>query len=163
MSTLMLPTHTSARPVPIDMPVSHPQRQEWHGRVSVGLMVDEVERKERLAFAIEAAMAAQGMEDDDLAERIGKSPTTVGRWRRGDTVPSALEILPLATALGVEPRFLLDPPPKPTYPIEEYLVGEAVREGLQLGIRRAAGRVARQPVRGTRARPARPSPHADDR
>lgn len=124
-------------------------------------MVDEVERKERLAFAIEAAMAAQGMEDAELAQLVGKSETTIGRWRRGDTVPNALEILPLATALGVQPRFLMDPPPKPTYPIEEYLVGRTAMEGIELGIRRASGRVARQPARGSRPRSARrPPPEA---
>lgn len=115
-------------------------------------MVDEVERKERLAFAIDAAMAAHGLEDADLAARVGKSETTIGRWRRGDTVPNALEIMPLADALGVKPELLLDPPPKPTYPILEYLVGATVAEGLELGIRRASGRVARRPVRQGHAR-----------
>lgn len=110
------------------------------------MVADDV-RKDRLAFAIDAAMAVRGLEDDDLAKLVDRSPTTVGRWRRGDTVPNALEIVPLAHALGVDPAFLLDPPPRPTYPIAEYLVGEAVREGLELGIRRASGRVARQPAR----------------
>ena len=126
-------------------------------------MVDEVERKERLAFAIDAAMAAQGLEDGDLAKRIGKSATTVGRWRRGDTVPNALEILPLANALSVTLQFLLEPPPKPTYPIAEYLVGAAVVEGLELGIRRASGRVARQPVPKERGPSGRRRPRAGDR
>lgn len=141
------------------MTLSQVPRQWWHGHASVGLMVDEVERKERLAFAIEAAMAAREMEDDDLARLINKSATTVGRWRRGDTIPNALEIGPLADALRVDPSLLLDPPPKPTYPILDYLVGKAVAAGLELGIRRASGRVARQPVRKARPRSGRrPAP-----
>ena len=120
-------------------------------------MVDEGERKERLTFLIQAAMEAQDMEDADLAERVGRSATTAGRWRRGDSTPGTLDILPLASALNLPPELLLNPPPKPTYPIEEYLVGVTVREGLELGIRRASGRVARKPTPKGRAR-SRPRP-----
>lgn len=35
-----------------------------------------------------------------------RSKETVARWARGDTVPSALDIEPLATALGVTVEFL---------------------------------------------------------
>lgn len=35
-----------------------------------------------------------------------RSKETVARWARGDTVPSALDIEPLATALGVTVEFV---------------------------------------------------------
>lgn len=51
-----------------------------------------------------------------------RSKETISRWARGDTVPSALDIAPLARALGVKPILFVDPPELPSYPLSDYLV-----------------------------------------
>jgi transcriptional regulator with XRE-family HTH domain len=129
-------------------------------------MVDENMQQARLAFAIEAAMAAQDLDDKGLGRLIGKSPKTVERYRRGLTAPSALELPRLAAALGVTPAFLADPPEIPTYPLAQYLVDEeaverVLREGLALGVRRSSGRVASLAERSEPARQRPRSLHED--
>ena len=94
-------------------------------------------RKERLGFAIRAAMRAAGLTQEELATTLGKSTTTVGRWVRGDTVPNALEVGPLASALQVSPLLFIDPPDVPDYPINEYRVRQATEEGQARAIRGA--------------------------
>lgn len=101
-------------------------------------MADDVERKERLAYAIRAAMARRGLTAPMLAELVGRSSVTVGRWVRGDTAPSALDVGPLANALGVRADYLIDPPAIPEYPLEQYLVETAVQAGLRAGVQRAS-------------------------
>lgn len=62
------------------------------------------------------------------AEHIAKamepsrSKETVARWARGETVPSALDIAPLAAALGVKAMLLIEPPAVPVYPLGDYLL-----------------------------------------
>lgn len=93
--------------------------------------MDDVTRREQLGLAIRAAMKAEGITQEELAERLGKSPTTVGRWVRGDTVPTVLEVGPLATALRVSPMLFIDPPAVPAYPIEDYRLVSGVTAAAQ--------------------------------
>jgi hypothetical protein len=65
-----------------------------------------------------------------------RSKETIARWARGDTVPSALDIGPLARALGVRIEFLVDPPALPSYPLSEYLLQQAAESGVEEGVRR---------------------------
>lgn len=113
-------------------------RDQWHPLYLRHSMADDVERKERLAYAIRAAMARRGLTAPMLAELVGRSSVTVGRWVRGDTAPSALDVGPLANALGVRADYLIDPPAIPEYPLEQYLVETAVQAGLRAGVQRAS-------------------------
>lgn len=124
------------------MPSAHlDARRQWTGPI-VRFMVDDMERKERLAYAIRAAMAHRKLSAPDLAELIGRHPVTVGRWVRGETAPSALDVGPLAMALGVHATMFIDPPAIPEYPLAQFLIEEAVSEGVEEGLRRSAGRPA---------------------
>jgi len=78
-----------------------------------------------------------------------RSKETIARWARGDTVPSALDVGPLAEALGVKAELLVYPPAVPSYPMAEYLVAGAVVIG---------GREGEAEDRRTREREARPAP-----
>lgn len=91
--------------------------------------MDDDMRKERLGFAIRAAMRAAGVTQEELAVKLGKSVTTVGRWVRGDTVPNVLEVGPLAYELGVSPLLFIEPPELPEYPLNEFLVRSATEQG----------------------------------
>jgi hypothetical protein len=93
----------------------------------------DVERKDRLAFAIRAAMGKRSAQEIADAMTPRKSKETVARWARGSTIPSALDIGPLARALGVRSELLVDPPAMPSYPLSEYLVDEAVAVGQVQG------------------------------
>lgn len=97
--------------------------------------MDEGERKRRFAFALDAAMAVREINDDELARLVNRSMTTVGRWRRADTSPNRLDAEALGEALGVSADYFLSPPPLPTYPVDEYLVGQAAVMGLELGVK----------------------------
>ena len=105
------------------------------GGSTFGAMTD-AERRDRLAFAIRTAMGKRTAQDVAQAMEPKKSKETVARWARGDTVPSALDVGPLARALGVRVELLVDPPSVPTYPLSEYLL-DAAASGVEEGLRRA--------------------------
>lgn len=67
-------------------------------------------------------MGTRSAKDVALAMEPTRSQETVARWARGETVPSALDIAPLAAALGVKAMLLIEPPAVPTYPLDEYLI-----------------------------------------
>src|SRR4051812_35570627 len=105
---------------------SRARSQPWSPRVTL-IVSDEVTRKTQLAYAIRQAMDARGLTLKDVARMMDRPYVTIGRWARGQTVPSALEILPLANVLGVRPELLIDPPPIPepvVYPLADYLLQE---------------------------------------
>jgi transcriptional regulator with XRE-family HTH domain len=110
----------------------------------------DVERRERLSFAIRAAMAGRTAQEIAAVIEPKRSKETIARWARGETVPSALDVGPLARALGVRSDLLIDPPALPAYPLEDYLV-EGAASGVEEGIRR--GRSGPAP-----AGPGTPSP-----
>ena len=118
--------HDWHRPVVLPtLPVVWPRRAS-----TVGVMkkVPDSDTRERLAFAIRSAMvgrSAQAIADCMTPKR---SKETVARWARGETVPSALDVAPLADALGVRVEFLVRPPELPSYPLSEYLVTDAAVE-----------------------------------
>lgn len=107
-----------------------------------GVMTD-AERRDRLAFAIKTAMGRRTAQDIAALMEPPKSKETVARWARGETVPSALDVAPLAAALGVRVELLVDPPALPTYPLEDYLVDTA-NSGVQEGLRRDRQRLRRE-------------------
>jgi transcriptional regulator with XRE-family HTH domain len=133
------------------LPVAWPKR----GR-SIAPVVPDKERRDRLAFAIRYAMTNAGMTAEAVAAAMvpKRSKETVARWARGETVPSALDIGPLADALGVESRYLVKPPDVPVYPLAEYLIPEADAQRA-VDLARASTELAREDLeeeaRGRRA------------
>lgn len=121
------------------MRTSHLDARHQYSYPTLDIKVTDVMRKERLSYAIREGMRRKGLSAPELANLIGRAPVTVGRWVRGETTPSILDVAPLAEALGVRADFLIDPPAIPEYPIEKYLL-EAVQEGVQEGLRRARPR-----------------------
>lgn len=105
--------------------------------LSVPPVVPDKERRDRLAFAIRAAMGGRSAQDIADVIEPKRSKETIARWARGETVPSALDVGPLATALGVRADLLIAPPELPAYPLADYLVAQEVAEGLQEARQRA--------------------------
>ena len=60
--------------------------------------------------ALKAARSASGLTQWDLAEAIGKDPSTVAHMERCRLTPSDETIAQIAAALGVEPEALLITP-----------------------------------------------------
>ena len=121
---------------------------------SVAVVVPDKERRDRLAFAIRAAMAGRTAQDIADVMTPRRSKETIARWARGETVPSALDVGPLAAALGVRAELLIDPPGVPSYPLAEYLVDGAIEVGRREGRTRepaAPGEPAPLPARRSRA------------
>jgi len=98
--------------------------------------------RQRLAYALNAAMLAKDWKAPDLAKAIGRDASTISRWANGESVPNLLMTKALAEALEVRPEFLFDPPPVPDYPLSEYLVRRATEAGVEEGTARARRRRA---------------------
>ena len=77
-----------------------------------------------LALAIKEAMDDAGITSAALAPVMAESKRTIDRWRSGEAVPDALQVRPLADALGVEPSLFVDPPMPPEYPLGSYRAGK---------------------------------------
>lgn len=99
-----------------------------------------MQKKKELAYAIREAMALRGITQADLAQMVGRSGVTVGRWVRGETAPSILDASALAEALGVKPEYLMSPLPIPEYRIADFLVETTVESATREGLRRSARR-----------------------
>jgi transcriptional regulator with XRE-family HTH domain len=99
--------------------------------------MNDKERRDRLSFAIRAAMGDRSAQQIADAMEPHRSKETISRWARGETIPSALDVEPLARALGVKPELLVSPPELPAYPLAEYLVADAVAAGAAEGRERA--------------------------
>lgn len=124
-------------PTPAEVPV-----QLAFGLRSLGLVDADAEMQRRLAYAIRAALAAKGWKPPDLARELNRDPSTINRWVNGESVPNLFMVKALATALGVKPELLYDPPPVPDYPLSEYLVREAASAGVEQGLRQGRRRRA---------------------
>lgn len=112
-------------------------------------MLSEEERRARLAYWIRDMRFQRGLTPPKLAELIGTSRSTVNKWESGEQVPSMIWLGPLAQALRVDPRLFADLPPIPPSAAADYLVDEAVEEGM-LRARRARGTPVPSPRRRAR-------------
>lgn len=123
----------------------------------LGLMLDEKERAARLAYWLRDVRVHRNISPPELASRIGASRGTINKWEAAIQIPSMIWLGPICSALSVDPRLFADLPPIPPTPASEYLVGEAVAEGLEQGKTRArrprAGEApsAPQPLRPPRS------------
>lgn len=119
--------------------------------------MNDDERKKKLSFAIFWAMRERDVSPPKLAKAIGKSPDTVRRWLDGVGAPNALDLGPLAKALGLRVDYFTNPPDVPAYPFADYVTDApptllvAAESGVREGLRRT-----RQP-RVVKA-PSRPAP-----
>jgi transcriptional regulator with XRE-family HTH domain len=86
------------------------------------IVLDDVERRARLAYAISEAMRRRRLTAPKVGAKIGRSAETVRRWADGRNVPSVLDVGPLADALGVSVDYLVNPLPVPEYAIDDYLI-----------------------------------------
>jgi transcriptional regulator with XRE-family HTH domain len=123
-------------------------------------------RQERLAAAIKASMDAAGFTPDTLAPIVSASARTIHRWRNGTGTPDALQIRPMADALGVKPSLFVDPPVLPEYPLDDYRLTdeEAVSAATRLAhldsgeVELADPPDGRSPAAPPRTRPRRAAP-----
>lgn len=86
------------------------------------MALSEVEKKERIAFAIRKTIEFREIRVSRLAKLIGRSPNTIHRWSNGETLPNAIDIGILSAALMVDPVLFIYPPPPPRNPIDDYLI-----------------------------------------
>lgn len=84
-------------------------------------MVDDMDRKERFAYALREVMRFRGFTQERLAQAVGRSPQTVRRWCSGEYSPSVLEVAGLADVLGVDDRYFTRPPEPQPYPLRDFL------------------------------------------
>jgi transcriptional regulator with XRE-family HTH domain len=100
------------------------------------LMVGEAERRDRFGYALREALAARGMSERQLAQRLEIDPRQVARWRTGKGLPDLYQTQALVAVLRVSEELFRNPPPvpePPAYPIEDYLL-EAVERGVAQGL-----------------------------
>ena len=64
----------------------------------------------RVGALIAGQRLAQDLSQEDLAERIGVSVSTLGRWERGVNAPKTYQAGRVIRALGIDPMLFLDPP-----------------------------------------------------
>jgi len=78
------------------------------GAPTLGLVLSEEERKERLAYWISDTMRRRRLTPPKVAARIGVSRSAVTAWASGRSVPSMIYLGPLADALDVDPSLFAD-------------------------------------------------------
>jgi hypothetical protein len=107
------------------------------------VLMNDADRKKKLSFAILWAMWQRDVSPPKLGRAIHKSADTVRRWRDGDGTPNALDLGPLAEALGLRVDYFTNPPDLPDYPFAEYetanapgMLAVARQSGVEEGLRR---------------------------
>lgn len=136
--------------------------RRWPLPTLTPVMKDD-DRKQQLSFAIFWAMRERGVTPPKLGKAIGKSPDTIRRWMDGEGAPNALDLAPLAAALGLRVDYFTHPPDVPAYPFADYettdppTLEKAESSGIDEGLRRADGpRVRPVLVPPTPSTPRRP-------
>ena len=96
----------------------------------LGLVMDDAERKARLAYAIREASERRGMTPPQLAAKLGVQRNTVNAWEspHKTAAPSLLMLGRLCDALGVDARLFADLPPIPVSPVDDYLTADLTPE-----------------------------------
>lgn len=91
-------------------------------------------KKNDLAKRVQRAIERSELSDMDIANKIGVSPTTVWRWRKGETQNFTLKVLrSIATALQIEVNALrgIDPKSDAVIRVEERLKTYESRVGVK--------------------------------
>jgi transcriptional regulator with XRE-family HTH domain len=81
----------------------------------------DIERKQRIAYAIRSAREERGLTRPQLADLVGVGRGAVSDWENGETLPSLLNLGPLCDALGVHADLFAHPPEIPVSPVRQYL------------------------------------------
>lgn len=103
---------------------------------SLPYVLGEAEQKRRFSYALREAMAARDVSARQLARKLGVDPRRLARWLQEKDLPNLYEAQALASALAVDEELFRNPPevpvipPKPYYPIDQYLL-DAVRRGTE--------------------------------
>lgn len=95
-----------------------------------------LERQRARSFLIRRAMEVNKWKASDLARAVHRDGNTVRRWIKGETTPSADDLVALAEAFGLDPKYLFTPPAVPEYELDGHLQ-RAARAGLQSARRQA--------------------------
>lgn len=94
----------------------------WARRTpTLGLPMTDIERKQRIAYAIRSAREERGLSRPDLAALVGVGRGAVSDWENGESLPSLLNLGPLCDALGVHADLFAHPPEIPVSPVRQYL------------------------------------------
>ena len=94
----------------------------WRQRtLTLGLPMTDIERKQRIAFAIRSAREERGLTRPELAVAVGVGRGAVSDWENGETLPSLLNLGPLCDALAVDADLFAHPPEIPVSPVRRYL------------------------------------------
>lgn len=132
---------------------------EWVATSRLSVPSVDFDQRARFGYALKRALMARGMSERELARRLGVNHRAVGRWREGQAVPDYFQTKQIARELQVREDLFLDLhpiPEEPAYPIDDYLLGEAARSGVEEGLRRsreAGGRAGRVPPAPSPGRP----------
>lgn len=81
----------------------------------------DIERKQRIAYAIRSAREERGLSRPELAGLVGVGRGAVNDWENGESLPSLLNLGPLCDALGVHADLFAHPPEIPVSPVRQYL------------------------------------------
>jgi transcriptional regulator with XRE-family HTH domain len=90
--------------------------------------MDEMGYRERLGQVIAEVRALEHVTQQELAERIGRTPAAVSRWENGHTLPTAYDLRRISEALVMPPDLLLFPPAQQVSAVEL-----ALRQAVQAG------------------------------
>lgn len=131
-------------------------------------MSGEGDRRLRFGYALHMALRARGMSQRQLAKRLDIDPRRIAAFVQGRGLPDYYEFRQIIETLRVSEALfddLPEIPPEPYYPIEKYLLENAVdltpavESGEAEGLRRldnpgpgALAQPPRSPVRPARAR-----------
>jgi transcriptional regulator with XRE-family HTH domain len=91
---------------------------------TLGLAMNNTERKERIAYYIQDARIARGFEVKELADLVGVGKSSVYDWENGETLPSLANLGPLCDALGVDADLFAHPPEIPDSPVRRYMLAK---------------------------------------
>lgn len=125
-------------------------------------MLDDSERRSRLAYAIRSARDRRGLTPPQLADRLHVARGTVNKWESGEQIPNLLMLGPLCDALGVDANLFAVLPPIPAWEGDSYLMDAGTAPGLAEEIEAARrdvpGPSPDEPRRGGSRRTAAPHP-----
>jgi transcriptional regulator with XRE-family HTH domain len=94
----------------------------WRLRpLTLGLPMSDIERKQRIAYAIRSAREERRLTRPQLADAVGVGRGAVSDWENGETLPSLLNLGPLCDALSVDADLFAHPPEIPVSPVRRYL------------------------------------------
>lgn len=88
-------------------------------------MVTQRISKDNCRLYIDEWMAEKGLNDDSLGAKMGKSRTTIWRWRTEQHRLNPHKIAALAVAIGIEPQQFWKLPPTANRPSVDSLLRDA--------------------------------------